>query len=171
MLSFTAIIQQFEEKGEKTGWTYIHIPEPFARKLNPGDRRSFQVKGTLDDYRFEGLNLLPMGGGNFIMTLNATIRKAIRKRKGAKVSVRIEQDHRPLPVPAGLMESLEDEPAALAYFNSLTPSHRSYFMKWISSAKTEATRTKRIARTVTACVKRQDYGTMLRSNRDLSDLG
>ncbi|MEP7257394.1 MAG: YdeI/OmpD-associated family protein [Flavitalea sp.] len=165
MIVFTTSILQFEEKGEKTGWTYIAIPSGIAGRIKPGHKKSFRVKGSLDDYAFEGVSLLPMGEGNFIMPLNGAIRKAIHKRKGAKLRVRMEEDNKPLKPPAGFMESLQDEPEALAYFNSLAGSHRNYFMKWIAAAKTEQTRIRRIALAVNAFIKKQDYGAMIRANK------
>ena len=81
MIEFTTTIKQFDKQGEKTGWTYIDIPSDIAEKLMPGNRKGFRVKGKLDSFPFKGVALLPMGGGNFILTLNADIRKGIRKKK------------------------------------------------------------------------------------------
>ena len=33
MLSFTANIQKFDKQGEKTGWTYIVVPEKIAEDV------------------------------------------------------------------------------------------------------------------------------------------
>jgi uncharacterized protein YdeI (YjbR/CyaY-like superfamily) len=61
------------------------------------------------------------------------------------------------------MECLADEPEGLSFFNTLSPGHRKYFSNWIDSAKTEATKTKRIAQTINALSKRWDYGQMIRA--------
>src|SRR5688500_7949439 len=87
MIRFTTTILQFGEMGEKTGWTYINIPSELSEKLKPGNKKSFRVKGKLDDYAIRGVALIPMGGGDFIMALNAEIRKGIKKRKGARLQV------------------------------------------------------------------------------------
>jgi hypothetical protein len=149
-IQFTTTIKRFQEYAEKTGWTYIEIPGALAEKLVPENKKGFRVKGFLDDYEFEGISLLPMGGGDFILTLNGTVRKKIRKTKGDKVSVKIEVDTKPLLPPAELLQCLEDEPDALVRFESLTKSHRNYFTNWINSAKTEATKAKRIAASLNA---------------------
>ncbi len=83
MVQFTATIQRFAEQGEKTGWSYITIPSDIAEQLNPGIKKSFRVKGKLDLHIIEQQALLPMGDGSFILPLNASIRKAIHKNKGA----------------------------------------------------------------------------------------
>ena len=149
-IQFTATIKRFRENAEKTGWTYIEIPASLAEKLVPGNKKGFRVKGYLDDYAFDGISLLPMGGGNFILTLNGTVRKKIRKSKGDKVNVKMGVDPKPLLPPAELMECLQDEPEALSRFKKLTKSHQNYFTNWINSAKTEPTKAKRIAASVNA---------------------
>lgn len=163
MIQFTAVIKKFSDKGEKTGWTYIEIPAAVAEKLKPGSKKSFRVKGCLDDFSFAGMALLPMGNGDFILALNSSVRKSIRKSKGAKLSVKIQADENPVKLNAELMECLFDEPECLSFFNSLTAGHRKYFSNWIESAKTEATRTKRIAQTLNALANHQHYGQMIRA--------
>lgn len=167
MIRFTATIQQFEEKGEKTGWTYIEVPADIAEELKPGNKKAFRVKGKLDKYAFSGLSLIPMGGGSFIMALNAEIRKGIHKKKGGMLEVQMAEDTAfAIVVPDDLQECLADEPAAGAAFEKLAPSHRHYFIKWINSAKTEATRVKRITATVEAMRKNMSYGEMIRAARE-----
>ena len=166
MLSFSTTILQFAAQGEKTGWTYIVVTESVTAKLNPGVKKSYRVKGKFDDFKVEKLALIPMGKGDFILTINAAIRRGIGKRKGATVKVQLELDHSPILPPAELMECLHDEPEALKYFNSLPQGHRNYFTKWIESAKTEPTKTKRIALVIKTMVRKMDFGAMLREDRD-----
>ena len=92
MIQFTAIIKKFDQQGEKTGWTYIEIPAALAQQLKPGNKKSFRVKGKLDSYSIEQVALVPMGGGDFIMALNTTMRKGIGKGKGATLQVQLEVD-------------------------------------------------------------------------------
>jgi hypothetical protein len=163
MVRFNTIILQFADQGEKTGWSYIKIPAAIAGKLKPGNKKSFRVKGMLDDHAFQKMALLPMGEGDFIMALNATVRKAIRKNKGAKLSVQMELDNAVIKPPADLIACLKDEPRALAFFQSMAKSHQNYFGNWVRSAKTDATRARRIARAVNAMAKSQDFGSMIRA--------
>ncbi len=92
MIEFNTIILQFAEQGEKTGWSYIEIPADLAQQLKPDNKKSFRVRGMLDGYAVNGMALMPMGGGNFIMALKADVRKVIRKNAGAMLHVRIEED-------------------------------------------------------------------------------
>ena len=166
MLSFTTTIQKFSKQGEKTGWTYIVVPDKIAKILNPAVKKSYRVKGKLDDHKIEKVALVPIGGGDFILPINAAIRKATGKRFGASLKVQIEVDDAPILPPAELLECLQDEPEALKHFNSLPQGHRNYFTKWIETAKTEPTKTKRIALVIKTMVRKMDFGAMLREERD-----
>lgn len=166
MVQFSAVIKKFAEQGEKTGWTYIEIPAGIAAKIKPANKKTFRVKGKLDAYPVKSIALMPMGGGDFIMALNAEMRKGIKKRKGATIQVQLQEDKEKLQPPPELLECLSDEPVAKAYFESLSYGHKNYFTKWIGSAKTEPTRTKRIAQAVDALSKKMDFGTMLRSLKE-----
>jgi hypothetical protein len=163
MIRFTTKILQFGEMGEKTGWSYIRIPAALAEKLIPGNKKSFRVKGRLDGLAIEKVALLPMGEGDFIMALKASIRKSIRKQKGDSLRVELEVDKAVIKPPKDLMECLADEPDALAYFKTLPKSHQNYFGNWVREAKTDGTRTKRLASVVRAMVRRQNFGEMLRA--------
>ena len=166
MIHFNAVIKKFNEQGEKTGWSYIEIPEEIASKIKPGYKKSFRVKGSLDNYAIERTSLLPMGGGSFIIPINATIRKALGKRKGAVIKASLAEDARDVEINKTFLICLADEPKALEYFNSLPRGHRNYFSKWIDSAKTEETKANRIARAVTALSRKLGYPEMLRMGKE-----
>lgn len=166
MVKFSTTILKFDKQGEKTGWTYITIPVKVTNKLKPGFKKSFRVKGKLDDFEINKVALIPMGNGEFIMAVNAAMRKGIGKRKGATITIEIAVDDSPIIPPSELMECMADEPEALKYFNSLPQGHRNYFTKWIESAKTDATKAKRIALVIKTMVRKMDFGAMLREERD-----
>jgi hypothetical protein len=164
-VSFTTTIKQFGQQGEKTGWTYIEIPADIANKLIPGNKKGFRVKGKLDNYLIKRIALLPMGGGSFIMPLNATMRKGTGKKKGAMLKVQLQVDESAFQPNKDFLACLDDDPPAKKFFNSLPKSHQNYFSKWIDSAKTEPTKTKRIAQAVNALSKKWGYPEMLRNSR------
>ena len=165
MVQFTTTILRFKEQGEKTGWSYINIPQKIAQELKPGNKKSFRVKGKLDNYAIKGVALMPMGGGEFIMPINATMRKAIGKRGGDKLNVQLTEDKKLPELSADLLECLADEPAAKEFFDSLPHSHRLYFSRWIESAKTAPTKAKRIAQAVSALAKKWGFSEMVRTNK------
>lgn len=164
-VKFTTTILRFGEQGEKTGWTYIIIPSDIAQKLKPGNKKGFRVKGKLDNYSFSGKSLLPMGKGEFILTIDSKIRKAIGKRHGAMLIVQIEFDKSEYQINEEFLECLNDEPEALKFFNTLPGSHQRYFSKWIESAKADETKAKRIAQSINAFLKKQGFPEMMRANK------
>jgi uncharacterized protein YcgL (UPF0745 family) len=166
MISFNTTLLRFNNKGEKSGWTYLEISAQQAQKLKPGTRVSFRVKGRLDQFSFEKVALLPMGEGQFIMPINATMRKAIGKKHGDKVKVEIEADERKLQLSSDLLKCLKEEPKALAFFKGLPKSHQNWFSKWVESAKTVPTKSKRITQILIACSKEQGFSEMMRENKN-----
>lgn len=162
MIEFNTTILKFDKQGEKTGWTYIEVPADVAQQLKPGNKKSFRIKGKLDNYSIKAIALLPMGEGNFIMALNTAIRKGIGKREGATLRVQLEEDKAPLLLNKELMECLADEPEAFKFFKQLAKSHQHYFSKWIETAKTDVTMAKRIVRVVNALSKKYNFSEMMR---------
>ncbi|MBP6731022.1 MAG: DUF1905 domain-containing protein [Chitinophagales bacterium] len=163
MIKFNTLILKFDEQGEKTGWTYIVIPAELALKLKPNNKKSFRVKGKLDTHAIKQVALVPMGEGDFIMPLNAEMRKALGKRKGAQLQVQLTADESDFVFCKEMMECLEDEPKALENFKKLSGSEQKYFSKWVDSAKTTETKAKRILQTLTAMQHGWRYGQMIRA--------
>jgi hypothetical protein len=44
MVQFTTTIKQFDQQGEKTGWTYIEVPSDIAEKLIPRKQKRVSRK-------------------------------------------------------------------------------------------------------------------------------
>ncbi|HVW14605.1 MAG TPA: YdeI/OmpD-associated family protein [Mucilaginibacter sp.] len=166
MVEFDAMMLQFAEQGEKTGWTYIDIAADIALQMKPDNKKSFRVRGMLDALPVNGLALMPMGEGNFIMALKADIRKKLHKNAGAMLHCKLEEDvDYKVEIPADLQECFDFEPEALEFFNSLAKSHREYFIKWINEAKTSETRAKRVVNTMNAMLRKWRFNVMLREMR------
>ena len=168
MITYTTSILQFDKHGEKTGWSYIEVPADIAGQLKPGNKKSFKVKGKLDGYSISQVSLLPMGNGIFIMPINAAMRKGTGKKKGAMLKVQLAEDKKEYELNTDLMECLADEPAAMAFFKTKNQSFQNYYSKWVESAKTEATKAKRIAMAVSTLAKKIEFGEMLRMQRDIN---
>ncbi|HEX2209380.1 MAG TPA: YdeI/OmpD-associated family protein [Longimicrobium sp.] len=79
------------------------------------------------------------------------IHQAMRlNQEGVKAPARKQPDQpRPeLEVPDDLTAALEANEAALTTFNRFSPSHRREYLEWITEAKTDATRQKRLRQAV-----------------------
>jgi len=102
-----------------------------------------------------------MGEGDFILPLNATMRKGIKKIIGEKISVSLMEDPELPKLSEDLLNCLQDEPLALKNFNSLTASHQRYYSNWIESAKTDATKAKRITQAMKGLALGLAYNEMM----------
>lgn len=148
--------------GEKSGWTYIDVPLDVSQSLNPDIKTSYRVKGKIDQHAIAQVSLVPMGDGHFIIAINGTMRKAIRKEEGAMVTLTLERDTSELTISEDLMGCLLEEPTAWESFNNLPKSHQRYYSNWIESAKTIETKTKRIHQTIFGLSHGMEYGEMIR---------
>ena len=69
------------------------------------------------------------------MRLNDEGIKVVRKKPGTR---------KPIPVPADLTAALRKNPKARATFDGFSPSHRREYLEWITEAKGEDTRRRRL---------------------------
>lgn len=161
-----AIIKKFAQMGEKTGWSYVEIPQHIAHELKPNCKVSFRVKGLMDEFPFNGLALVPMGKGDFILPLKASIRKSLRKEKGAMLALQLEEDKDfKIEMPDDLHECLAEQEHMMNNFLNMPKSHQNYYIKWINEAKTEPTRVKRLTLTVQAMETKMMFDEMMRANK------
>jgi hypothetical protein len=95
------------------------------------------------------LRLMRMGGENMI-GLAAAARRQASVEIGASYDIEIALDEaeRTVEVPDDLSAALAADPAADKAFAALAMSHRKEYVRWVSEAKRETTRTARIAKTV-----------------------
>lgn len=163
MFSFKSFIQKFANKGEKTGWTYIDIPQDIILKLKLKNKKEFRIKGVMDDVAFERLAVYPIGDGNFIIAINAELRKKLGKKEGAMLSVKFELDKSEALKSQELLDCLKDDKIALKQFNSLLLSHQNYFHRYIYTAKGADTKAGRIVNTINAMHQKLNFGKMIRS--------
>lgn len=167
MVTFEAEIERFSKMGEKTGWTFVTIPKDIANQIKPDCRKSFRVKGLLDELPVTGMSFIPMGEGDFILALNSSIRKQLKKEEGAKLHLQLEEDKTfKIEMPEDLELCLLEERHFLENFLNLPKSHQNYYINWLNTAKTEPTRIKRLTQIVIAMDKKQNFSEMMRSYKN-----
>ena len=163
MHSFKSIIQKFANKGEKTGWTYVDVPLDVLTKLKRKDKKEFRIKGVIDDVAFERLATYPIGDGNFIIAINAELRKKLGKKEGAMVSVKLELDKSEALKSQELIDCLNEDAVAKKQFDALLPSHQNYYHRYVYTAKGADTKAGRIINIINAMYNKQNFGEMIRS--------
>ncbi len=166
MVHIETTLKKFGKQGEKTGWVYVLIPAKVALQIKPNNKKSFRVKGKIDDISINAIAMLPMGEGDFIIPINAAMRKKLQKIQGATVVIYLEEDDDVIKLSQMLLNCLKDEPKAEKYFNSLPPSHKNYYSNWVNAAKSELVIAKRIAVIIEACAANMTYGEMMRAYRE-----
>ncbi|TKC06780.1 DUF1905 domain-containing protein [Pedobacter polaris] len=166
MVILKAEIERFSTNGEKTGWSFVFIPQEIADQIKPNSRIGFRVRGFIDQVIVNGMSLMPVKEEGFILPLNKPLRKSLKKEAGSVIELRLEFDADfKIEMPDDLEICLADEEDLLKQFLSIPKSHQNYYINWLNSAKTEPTRTKRLVMIVDAMAKKYDFGTMIRTNQ------
>lgn len=75
------------------------------------------------------------------------IREAmVLNEEGVKIAKKVKPAvGKEIEVPSYFLDALKQSPAALSAFQKFSPSHKKEYLEWITEAKTEATRDKRMA--------------------------
>jgi antitoxin component of MazEF toxin-antitoxin module len=85
-------------------------------------------------------------GGEYLVGLSRDVRQSAGVEAGDEVEVSLEPDGAPreVPVPEVLAAALAADPAAASAFERMDFTHRKEFARWISEAKREETRARRV---------------------------
>jgi uncharacterized protein DUF1905/bacteriocin resistance YdeI/OmpD-like protein len=121
------------------------IAVPFSVQEAFGTKGQVKVAATFDGCDYRG-SLAPMGGGVHFLGLRKDIRAAIGKDVGDEVSVTLIRDTAPrvVDVPPELLSALAKNPAANERFEALSYTHRKEFAQWVSDAKKQETKDRRV---------------------------
>lgn len=138
MKKFNAEIKKIEEKDG----AYIEIP--FDVEEVYGAKR-VKVKATFDGVEYRG-SIVKMGLPCYIIGITKEIRKKIEKEPGDIIEVTIEKDEedRVVEIPTDFKERIELDNNIKEFWNTLSFSMQKKYVTWITSAKKEDTRNKRI---------------------------
>ncbi|BDD06686.1 YdeI/OmpD-associated family protein [Aureibacter tunicatorum] len=133
-------LQKFEGKG---GWTYIELP-----KIDSNQKRPFgwiSVSGVIDEISFSRVKLMGMGNGNLMFSVNAKLRKRLRKEAGDAVDLKLIEDSYEQCVPEEIILCLKEEPSwVLDNFNGLPPNEKRKAVEKVLDAKNEEEKVDRI---------------------------
>ena len=166
MVRFQAEIERYGEKGEKTGWFFITISAGLANDIKANCKKSFRVRGKLDQLSIEGMALTPVGEGDFILAVKKELRQKLKKDLGGIISIELEEDvNFKIEIPEELELCLSEERALMEQFMSLPMSHRNWYINWLNAAKTDVTKTKRLVKIVSAMDRHLTFGEMMREGK------
>jgi hypothetical protein len=97
---------------------------------------------------------MPAGGGRHSLFLSKATRKAAGVEDGDRVRVTatVDRGDREVPIPPDLHAALDDA-GVLATWEGMPPGKREHILSWVEKAVHEATRAKRITRSVEEALK------------------
>jgi len=133
-------------QGDKTA-TGIRIPDEVVEALGSSKRPAITV--TINGFTYR--STVAVMGGAYMVGVSAENRAGAGVAGGDEVDVDIELDTAPreVSVPADLAAALDAEPAARATFERLSNSNKGWHVLQVTGAKTDETRARRIAKSVT----------------------
>lgn len=139
---FETIIKKISDKDA----TFIEIPFNVEKEF--GARR-VKVKTKFDGIEYRG-SIVNMGHDCFIIGITKAVRKQIGKDVGDTVFVDVEKDEeiRKVEIPEDFKSELDKNKEALNFYNSLSYSAKRKYYQWITGAKKETTRQKRITESI-----------------------
>ncbi len=140
--NFQTIIKKIPDKYA----TFVEIPFDVEKEF--GAKR-VKVKAKFDGFEYRG-SIVNMGHGCYVIGITKVIRKEIGKNAGDNVFVEIEKDEeiRKIELPLDFSDKLEKNEKALQFYNSLSYSGKRKYYQWITSAKKQETREKRILESI-----------------------
>ena len=121
----------------------IVLDDEQVAAVGEGAKR-FAVAATVNGYTWR--TSVARMGGEFLVGLSKEVRQGAGAQAGDEVEVTLELDSAPreVEVPAALAAALATDSAAKAFFDGLPFTHRKEYVRWISEAKKEETRQRRV---------------------------
>jgi hypothetical protein len=126
---------------------FIEVPAEVVAALSEKKRPPVRV-ALNGGYTYR--STVSVYGGRFLIPIRREIREACGLEPGMPVEVTLALDEEPRTVetPDDLATMLAGDAQARAAFERLSFTHRKEYIEWITGAKREATRTRRVAQTM-----------------------
>ena len=143
-IRFKAKLLRPEATAKADAWTFLILPKNASAKLP--SRSVTAIEGTINGSPFQAV-LQPDGQKSHWLKLDQKLREAAGAQAGDIVTLEIApaaEDTEPT-LPADLRKALAAaSPKARALWSDITPNARRDWVHWITSAKQEETRVRRI---------------------------
>lgn len=131
------------------GTQALSIDFPYNVAEMYGVKGQVKVKVTYDGVPYRG-SLAKMGHHCHFLLVRKDIRAQLGKGAGDTVLVTVQRDleERMVVVPEDLETLFKQNPAAWAFYDSLSYTNRKEYVRWITEAKRPETRTTRLIKTL-----------------------
>jgi hypothetical protein len=134
--------------GPGGAWTHLQIPFDVVSVY--GTRSRVSVSGTINDFPFQS-SIFPDGEGGFHLMVNKAMQVGAGAKSGDEVEVVMYLDtaERTVEIPADMEKALKKNQPAKANFAKMAPGARKEYVEWITGAKQQQTRERRIEKALT----------------------
>lgn len=142
-IRFTAKLLRPAKTNPGEDWSFLLLPAAASAKLP--SRGMVAVQGTMNGHPFHA-TLEPDGKKCHWLKVDRKLQDAARAAVGDAVTLElVPATEEPEPeVPADLRKALAEAPKARALWDDITPVARRDWIQWITSAKKQETRTRRV---------------------------
>jgi hypothetical protein len=139
----------FDTMVEQTGRTATSFEVPLDLRELFGSAHP-PIKVTINSHTYRATPAVY--GGRYYVSLSKTNRDAAHVTAGEPIKVTIQEDSDPrkIEAPPDLAAALDDDDEASDTWDRLSYSHRRDYVEWLSDAKRDETREKRIEKAVEA---------------------
>lgn len=153
-------IKKFKAKLLNAGGGGMFVKVPYDVEKEYGKKNMIPVNVTFDGEPYRG-SIANMGDGPCLIILKA-IREKIGKQEGDTFSITVEHDIAPRKVelPTEIKSLLNKNKSEKEYFNSIAFSHQKEYVKWITDAKREETKTARLEKMLMMLKEKKKNPTM-----------
>ena len=110
--------------------------------------KRFPVRATINGFTWR--TTMTRMRGEFLLGLSREVRAGAGVEAGdvVEVGLELDEDQREVDVPAALAEALARDASAKSAFDGLAYTHRKEYARWITDAKRDETRQKRVSQAI-----------------------
>src|SRR5271168_2331800 len=139
---------KFKAKIEASDGGGAFVLFPYDTEVEFATKGKVPVKATLNGVAYSG-SLMTCGGPHHMLAVVKAIREQTGKKPGDVIDVEVwpDDEARVVEVPDSFEKLLKKE-GLLPFFNGLSFTHRKEYCRWITDAKKEETRVKRLEKAV-----------------------
>jgi hypothetical protein len=140
--------QTFKATIQNAGGGGAFVEVPFDVEKEFGSKKP-RVTATFNGVPYRGM-LTRMGGENHILIVLKDIREQIGKSFGEEIKITLELDTQPrvIEIPLDLRRELKKDKQVKGIFDTLSFTHQREYVRWITDARKEETRQRRIQKTI-----------------------
>jgi len=136
----------FKGGDEANASFFILVPPEVVADF--GKKGQVKVKATVEGYSYR-TSIAPYSGQHYL-GVRKEIREAVGKTDGDTLRITMEVDDEPriVETPQDFAHAMESQGSVRAFFDKLSYTHQNEYVEWITGAKKDETRQRRVEKAV-----------------------